>query len=61
MSQQTDLQKHLQTIQNNEFDPKSIQHNTFRSCIHRSAQNLGFVKDNQLTKRGHEHLKIKLT
>ncbi|MFD1319257.1 hypothetical protein [Loigolactobacillus zhaoyuanensis] len=56
--QKTDLQKHLQTIQDRSFDPVILRHNSFRACIHRSAQNLGLIKNGQLTAKGRQHMKL---
>lgn len=43
--QKTDLQKHLQAIQDRTFNPIILKHNSFRACLHRSAQNLGLIKN----------------
>lgn len=56
---QTDLQKHLQAILDRTFNPIVLKHNTFRACLHRSAQNLGLIQNDRLTNKGHQHLKLK--
>ncbi|MFD0897133.1 hypothetical protein [Loigolactobacillus binensis] len=58
--QKTDLQKHLQTIHDRSFNPIILQHNSFRACLHRSALNLGLIKNGQLTAKGREHLTLQL-
>ncbi len=56
--QKTDLQKHLQAINDRTFNPIILQHNSFRACLHRSAQNLGLIKNNHLTAKGRQHLTL---
>lgn len=56
--QKTDLQKHLQAIQDRTFNPITLKHNSFRACLHRSAQNLGLIKNGELTAKGRQHLTL---
>ncbi|ATO43106.1 hypothetical protein MK904_12955 [Loigolactobacillus coryniformis] len=56
--QKTDLQKHLQAIQDRTFNPIILKHNSFRACLHRSAQNLGLIKNGELTAKGRQHLTL---
>ncbi|MFR0555368.1 hypothetical protein ACLUXD_12100 [Loigolactobacillus coryniformis subsp. coryniformis] len=57
--QKTDLQKHLQAIQDRTFNPIILKHNSFRACLHRSAQNLGLIKNGELTAKGRQHLTLR--
>lgn len=56
--QKTDLQKYLQAIQDRTFNPIILKHNSFRACLHRSAQNLGLIKNGELTAKGRQHLTL---
>lgn len=56
--QKTDLQKHLQAMQDRTFNPIILKHNSFRACLHRSAQNLGLIKNGELTAKGRQHLTL---
>lgn len=57
MTKKTALQQHLELVDSKEFCSSMLVHNTFRACLHRSAVNLGFIKQNQLTTAGYQHLK----